>query len=813
MKKLKTILSTIIILSLFVSCAKTNNSSQNDTNKGYKKTGNEISFSDFDENLGDNIPIIRGEVAKIVALTFSESNEFDNITATINFEDLKEDDVYYKYATLCSNKGYMKGDGKSFRAYDELTLNEAYELLELINPNSKSKIALTDDNKNKPISYGLWSELFVKSLDELSSGKIYEKYKLINKSPIILATNKDNTELLDYIITDVGKVKATNLDLSNFRDTKINIYEKNGEIVLLRNSIDKTPTIENAYLYSYTKDKITIFSGGVYRSYKIVNGKENDINGSICNIKINGDTAQSISVFKENQSEKVRLIDGSTIRLSNNKSYTLDDNFKIYGNYGNTLTFENKKNIRVGAYARFVTKDDKILAGIFDEDINIKRIRVLLNDTSYKNTVHKSVTVSSDTGFILNDKSYAPNEQLTVSEDNYKSYIKDDFIEIKPNEGGMITVNSIERANKYNPKYRGVIEISKVSGGFYVVSDVTFDEYLYQVVPSEMPSRYGEGASQVQAICARTYAYKQYYKGAFEKFGANVDDSTSCQVYNNIGDNQTSINAVNATTGQIIVYNNQPVDAFFFSTSGGSTASAGDVWTTDIKNFPKGSEPYLTAKSEHNEGDIDLSVEENADKFFKDTKVSAIEEDVDWFRWNFTLQRDELSTSINNNLKERYSKRPDLILTKQADGNFKSTPVDSVGLVKDIKVVKRGAGGNVIIMDIFGTDNTVRVYSEYNTRALLRPYQYINGKDKITLNMVGTSMKNYSLMPSSFFTMDISYDENKLLKSVTFYGGGNGHAVGLSQNGSAKLLEQGMSVTEVIEHYYKGSKVTDISKL
>ncbi len=212
------------------------------------------------------------------------------------------------------------------------------------------------------------------------------------------------------------------------------------------------------------------------------------------------------------------------------------------------------------------------------------------------------------------------------------------------------------------------------------------------------------------------------------------------------------------------------------------------------------------------EKEIDLSIEENAYEFFKNIDVDANERDVDWFRWNFTLSNDELSTSINNNLKSRYSQRPDLILTKQTDGTFKSVPIESIGLIKDINVVERGEGGNVIILDIIGSENYIRVYTELNIRNLLKPYQYIIGKEKIVLNMNGTYTTNYSLMPSSFFTMDKVLDSSGYIQSVTFYGGGNGHAVGLSQNGANELLKKGMSVEEVIEHYYNGAEVKNIGE-
>ncbi len=721
------------------------------------------------------------------------------------FKDVSKDDVYYNYINLCANEGIMIGDGNNFRSQSNLTLSEANSLIEKINLNGDKNISLNDSNMDKEVSYGLWVELFYQALVELSDNKVYENYGISYTTPVVLATNEDNSTLQTYMITENGKLNALNLDLSAYRDYEIGVYEKNGEIVMVNSLVSTEPIIENAYVCEYSENSITIFTGGVYRSYTVNGGSNQNLEGSICDIQIEGNTAKSININTNIQNMKVRKIDNGIITLNENE-YEFDDNFKIYGEYGNTLTFENKNNIRVGEELKFIISENVVLAGVFEEEIYPKRMRVLLNDTSYANTLHKEVIISSDAVFYVDDVEYEKNETLVIDKNNYMDIFNGDYVEIVPSEGHKLTIKSIKRANDYSPSYRGILEIIKVDNGFNIISDVSMDEYLYQVVPSEMPSSYGVSASELQALCARTYAYKEYYAGKYEKYGANVDDSTNCQVYNNIPDTEISIMAVDKTSDEIITYKGNPVDTFFYSTSGGTTASVGDVWTTNIENFPSESIEYLKSTVQHDENEIDLTNEDSVYEFYKNTDIDAPESDVNWFRWNFTLQKDELSTTINNNLESLYQKRPDLILTKQSDGTYISEPINSVGLVKDVNVIKRGDGGNVIILEIVGSDRTIMIYTELYIRSLIRPYQYIPNNEPITLNMVGTKMQNYTIMPSSFFTMDKTYG-NDGVESITFYGGGNGHGVGLSQNGANELLNSGMSVLEVIEHYYTGAVV------
>ena len=59
-----------------------------------------------------------------------------------------------------------------------------------------------------------------------------------------------------------------------------------------------------------------------------------------------------------------------------------------------------------------------------------------------------------------------------------------------------------------------------------------------------MPADYPAEALNAQAICARTYAYGRMEHAGYPQYGAHVDDSTSYQVYNNVGEQEGSTTAV-----------------------------------------------------------------------------------------------------------------------------------------------------------------------------------------------------------------------------------------------------------------------------
>ncbi|MDL2248591.1 SpoIID/LytB domain-containing protein [Tyzzerella sp. OttesenSCG-928-J15] len=402
------------------------------------------------------------------------------------------------------------------------------------------------------------------------------------------------------------------------------------------------------------------------------------------------------------------------------------------------------------------------------------------------------------------EKLFSPNEKFIINPENPIT----SRIYIKPLTG-KIALSSINR-DCGAPAYRGLIEISPTNGGYIIVNEISLEEYLYSVVPSEMPLSYGIEALKVQAVTARSYAYNQFYANTFHQYGANVCDSVISQVYNNIAESDISIQAVDETKGLCLTHDSAVISANFFSTSAGVTANNGEVWADSVtKKFPAQTSVYLQAKTHYQTADYgDLSIEENMAGFIKNKDIESYDSFTNWFRWYTEMTAEEISASINANLKERYEASPKLIKTLQADGVFRSRPVESIGNLVNIEVVKRGESGNIMALKIAGTQNTILVNTEYNIRTLLRPKQYTDSEKPVILTLAdGKERENYSLMPSAFFAMERMTDGEGKILYVKFYGGGNGHGVGMSQTGVKGMVDKGKTFEEVLEHYYNGTVV------
>ena len=152
--------------------------------------------------------------------------------------------------------------------------------------------------------------------------------------------------------------------------------------------------------------------------------------------------------------------------------------------------------------------------------------------------------------------------------------------------------------------YRGSLQLDVVGGKVRVINLVGLEPYLYGVVPSEMPFSWHPEALKAQAVAARSYGL------AVRKTGSAFDlyDDTRSQVYLGVDHEKPSTNAaVDATAGQVVLYDGAVATTYFFSTSGGRTASPADAWGANGKTVPylvSVPDPYDTISPYHSWGPV-----------------------------------------------------------------------------------------------------------------------------------------------------------------------------------------------------------------
>ncbi len=149
-------------------------------------------------------------------------------------------------------------------------------------------------------------------------------------------------------------------------------------------------------------------------------------------------------------------------------------------------------------------------------------------------------------------------------------------------------------------RYRGSIQVDVTAGKLRAINMVGLEQYLYGVVPSEMPFTWHPEALEAQAVVARSYALATRRTGAFDLYS-----DTRSQVYLGIEHEKLSTNAaVNATAGQVVLYQGAVAKTYFFSTSGGRTASAEDVWGEPVPYLVSVPDPYDSISPHHDWGPL-----------------------------------------------------------------------------------------------------------------------------------------------------------------------------------------------------------------
>jgi stage II sporulation protein D len=149
--------------------------------------------------------------------------------------------------------------------------------------------------------------------------------------------------------------------------------------------------------------------------------------------------------------------------------------------------------------------------------------------------------------------------------------------------------------------YRGKLELASAGGYLRVVNYVGLEAYIAGVVADEMPYTWPLEALKAQAVAARTFALKSIVKGKPYDLFSDVRS----QVYGGVASEELSATkAIQATAGQVVTYAGQLITAFYFSSSGGKTASAEDVFGTALPYLVSRPDPWDKASPNHRWGPV-----------------------------------------------------------------------------------------------------------------------------------------------------------------------------------------------------------------
>lgn len=217
----------------------------------------------------------------------------------------------------------------------------------------------------------------------------------------------------------------------------------------------------------------------------------------------------------------------------------------------------------------------------------------------------------------------------------------------------------VEESKEYEYKKYATIKLLHINDNS--IEEIPIDQYLVNVVSSEMPASYELEALKAQAVVARTYTIYQIINNRNKHENSDVCDSYKCcQAWiskedrlNKWNENEREENwkkiesSVKDTKGLIVTYNNSPINAFFHSNSGGTTEVPVNVWGGT-------GYPYLQS--------VETSGEEGYSQYFSEVEVS--------------------NEDVLKKLKEKY---PNIEIDFKESDDIKIIDYTNSGRVKTIK--------------------------------------------------------------------------------------------------------------------------------
>lgn len=351
---------------------------------------------------------------------------------------------------------------------------------------------------------------------------------------------------------------------------------------------------------------------------------------------------------------------------------------------------------------------------------------------------------------------------------------------------------------KESQAFRGNL---KLLGGdaLTAVNIVPVESYLESVISSEMSATASDSLLKAHAVISRSWLLAQigekgerstdgmtetederivwYDRDNHERFDVCADDH--CQRYQGITRQTTPAvaEAVAATRGVVLTdADGNLADARFSKCCGGVFEEFESCWQPHHYH-------YLEARSDSDSATEfpDLRDESNArewilgnpDAFCNVTDKAVLsqvlnnydQETPDFYRWKVVYDKETLSR----------------IVRERSGIDF--------GYITAMEALERGTSGRIIRLRITGTKRSMVIGKELEIRRTL---------------------SESHLYSSAFVAEMADKDADGVPATITLYGAGWGHGVGLCQIGAAAMGAKGYDYEHILRHYFPGADLTTL---
>ncbi|MBR6035219.1 MAG: SpoIID/LytB domain-containing protein [Paludibacteraceae bacterium] len=305
---------------------------------------------------------------------------------------------------------------------------------------------------------------------------------------------------------------------------------------------------------------------------------------------------------------------------------------------------------------------------------------------------------------------------------------------------------------KEDQEFAGTLEIrNNPDGTQTAINTIDLEDYLCSVISSEMNANSPMELLKAHAVISRSWAMRAMQKPNHEGFDVCADDH--CQRYEGLRRmNERAVEAVRATKGQVLLYNDEICDCRYYKCCGGRT----EIWRTCWEDIDV---PYIqSVKCDW----CDMSRQPSAvsRQILRLVLNDYDQETKDFHDWQVTYTAEELS---------------EIVRTKSG--------ID-FGEIIDLIPLHRGASGRIDQLKIVGTKRTEIIGKELKIRLWL----------------------SRSCLYSSWF--DVEKEPLSIVpRHFVLSGHGWGHGAGLCQIGAAVMASEGHKYEEILSYYYHNTQL------
>lgn len=390
-----------------------------------------------------------------------------------------------------------------------------------------------------------------------------------------------------------------------------------------------------------------------------------------------------------------------------------------------------------------------------------------------------------------------------VSQDGVLVGAFDGPVLFRPDDpANLFTVESIRRTfgTTQRPRYRGAMEVgrgtttAKLIGPPRVnlVNIVPVESYVPGVVANESIASFAIAALRAQAVAARGYAIANLGNYVARGYPFDIVDSSASQVYRGvISEHVNAVAAAVDTYGLVASANGRIISAMYSSSFGGHSDS--NEFISFVNNTKAGGAPlsYLRGIYDGVDPAPDFSSAAGIDFFWR-SQPPAI-----------PLFYDDCAFTNNGFSRWKFTLPATVLKTRLTAANSILVSGSRTGPIMNVEIIERGASAHrAIVARVTLTTGVLEVHGWQGLRQTIGRSGAAGtpracGRFTIPANFV---LNN----PSA---VDVAVTADGTADTLTVYGGGWGHNLGMSQYGAHGRGKSGQSFIQILQAYYTGVDV------